>query len=67
MIKKPIIIDCDPGIDDALTLFLAHACEELELKGITTVSGNVSLEKTTANALKVVEFLGKDTPVIKGA
>lgn len=67
MTRKPIIIDCDPGIDDAFTLFLAYACDELDLKGITTVSGNVSVDKTTSNALKIVEFLGKDTPVVKGA
>ncbi len=67
MTKKPIIIDCDPGIDDALTLFLAYARDELDLKGITTVSGNVSINKTTANALKIVEFLEKDTPVVRGS
>ncbi|MFW6319696.1 MAG: nucleoside hydrolase [Bacillota bacterium] len=67
MTKKPIIIDCDPGIDDALTLFLAYARDELDLKGITTVSGNVSINKTTANALKIVEFLEKDPPVVRGS
>jgi inosine-uridine nucleoside N-ribohydrolase len=64
----PIIIDCDPGHDDAIAILLALASPELELRGVTTVSGNQTLEKTTANALRVLEFVGRgDVPVAAGA
>ena len=55
----PIIIDCDPGHDDAIALMLAVASPELELVGVTTVAGNQTLEKTTANALRVLELCGR--------
>ena len=60
-----IIIDCDPGHDDAIALILAH--QHAEVIGITTVSGNVPLTLTTANALLVMEVIGRDTPVHAGA
>src|SRR3954447_10291706 len=64
----PIVIDCDPGHDDAFALMLALASPELELVGVTTVAGNQTLEKTTANALRVLEFVGRgDVPVAVGA
>jgi inosine-uridine nucleoside N-ribohydrolase len=64
----PVVIDCDPGHDDAIALLLALASPELELRGVTTVSGNQTLEKTTTNALKVLEFAGRtDVPVAAGA
>ena len=63
----PIIIDCDPGHDDAIALLLAAASPELELVGVTTVAGNQTLEKTTLNALKVLELAGADVPVAAGA
>jgi inosine-uridine nucleoside N-ribohydrolase len=64
----PIILDCDPGHDDAIAIMLALASPEVELVGITTVSGNQTLDKTTANALKVLELLGRsDIPVYAGA
>ena len=64
---KKIIIDCDPGIDDALALALAHGQPGLDLRGITTVAGNVGLEQTTDNALRIREFLGMpDVPVAAG-
>ena len=64
----PIIIDCDPGHDDAFALMLAVASPELELVGVTTVAGNQTLEKTTANALRVLELCGRgDVPVAAGA
>jgi purine nucleosidase len=53
-----IILDCDPGIDDALAIAFAHGHPAIELVGITTVAGNVGLAKTTANALAVCEFIG---------
>src|SRR5207245_2530933 len=63
-----IILDCDPGHDDAIALLLALASPELELVGVTTVSGNQTLEKTTANAIRVLAHLGRDdVPVAAGA
>jgi inosine-uridine nucleoside N-ribohydrolase len=64
----PILIDCDPGHDDAIALLLALASPEVELLGITTVAGNQTLEKTTANALKILEFVGRtEIPVAAGS
>ena len=64
----PIILDCDPGHDDAIALLLALASPEIELLGVTTVHGNQTLEKTTANALRVLELAGRgDVPVAAGA
>lgn len=67
MSKRPIIIDTDPGIDDALAIAIALFSEELDVKLITTVAGNVSVEKVTNNALRLLHFFGKDVPVAKGA
>ena len=53
-----IILDCDPGIDDALAIAFAAGSPEIELAGLTTVAGNVELAKTTANALAVASFVG---------
>jgi purine nucleosidase len=62
-----IILDCDPGIDDALAIAFAHGHPGIDLVGITTVAGNVGLAKTTANALAVCEFIGVvGTPVTAG-
>jgi pyrimidine-specific ribonucleoside hydrolase len=64
----PIVLDCDPGHDDAIALLLALASPELELLGVTTTYGNQTLEKTTANALRVLELAGRtDVPVAAGA
>ena len=64
----PVILDCDPGHDDAIALLLALASPELELVGVTTVHGNQTLEKTTDNALRVLAFAGRqDVPVAAGA
>jgi purine nucleosidase len=64
---QKIIIDCDPGIDDALALAFAAGHPDLDLRGITTVAGNVGLDKTTANALRVRDFTGMpDVPVVAG-
>src|SRR5262245_31569805 len=64
----PVMIDCDPGHDDAIALLLAVASPELELLGVTTVHGNQTLEKTTTNALRVLELAGRaDVPVAAGA
>ncbi len=53
-----IILDCDPGIDDALAIAFAHGDPGIDLLGITTVAGNVGLAQTTENALAVCEFIG---------
>jgi inosine-uridine nucleoside N-ribohydrolase len=64
----PIILDCDPGHDDAIAILLALASPEIELVGVTTVSGNQTLDKTTSNALRVLEFTGRgDIAVYAGA
>jgi inosine-uridine nucleoside N-ribohydrolase len=66
--STPIVIDCDPGHDDAIAILLALASPEVEVRGITTVAGNQTLEKTTRNALKILELAGRtDIPVAAGA
>jgi pyrimidine-specific ribonucleoside hydrolase len=63
-----IIIDCDPGHDDAIALLLALGSPEVNLLGVTTVSGNQTLEKTTANAIRVLDHVGRtEIPVAAGA
>ena len=63
-----IILDCDPGHDDAIALLLALASPELRLLGVTTVAGNQTLGKTTANAIRVLEHVGRgEVPVAAGA
>jgi inosine-uridine nucleoside N-ribohydrolase len=63
-----ILLDCDPGHDDAIALLLALASPELELLGVTTVAGNQTLDKTTANAIRLLEFVGRtEIPVAAGA
>jgi inosine-uridine nucleoside N-ribohydrolase len=63
-----ILIDCDPGHDDAIALLLALASPELELAGVTKVSGNQTIEKTTRNARRVLELAGRgEVPVARGA
>ena len=62
-----IILDTDPGIDDALALFLAFASPEVQFEAITTVNGNVGVNTTTRNTLALLEFLGRtDVPVARG-
>jgi inosine-uridine nucleoside N-ribohydrolase len=66
--RTPILLDCDPGHDDAIALLLALASPEVELLGVTTVAGNQTLQKTTANALRVLELAGREEiPVAPGA
>jgi purine nucleosidase len=65
--SKKIIIDCDPGIDDAMAITLAMQYSSFEIVGITTVFGNASVEHTTKNALRMVELSDKKIPVYKGA
>lgn len=67
MMVKKIIIDCDPGVDDAIAILLACASPELEILGITTVAGNVPLSFTSQNALKICQLAGRsEIPVYAG-
>lgn len=63
----PIWIDCDPGVDDAAALLLAHWQEETDIVGISTVSGNAYIDQTTENALKLCDLMGASYPVYRGA
>lgn len=74
MNAKKIIIDCDPGIDDALALMLLLSSPEVEILGITVVSGNVPASLGAENVLKVLGwmnrtdipvFLGEETPLVR--
>ena len=67
MDKKKIIIDCDPGYDDAVALLLASGSPSVEVLAITTVAGNQTLEKVTRNALRIATLAGLDVPVAAGA
>lgn len=62
--QKSVLIDTDPGVDDALALLLALSCQELQVKAITTVCGNVPVEKATSNLLRVLELLPGPYPVL---
>ena len=65
---RRVILDCDPGIDDAWAIAFGCGHPGLDLAGLTTVAGNVGLDKTTANALAVLEFLGHPgVPVAAGS
>ena len=68
-LKHKILLDTDPGIDDAAAIAIALTDEQFDVKLLTTVAGNVSADKTAANALKLVEFFGmqKKVPVAAGA
>jgi len=67
MKKLPVIIDTDPGIDDAVAIAAALFSPQLEVKLLTTVCGNVSVEKTTRNALQLMAFWQQSVPVARGA
>jgi pyrimidine-specific ribonucleoside hydrolase len=64
--KLPIIIDCDPGHDDALMLMLAFGSEAFDIKAVTTSAGNQTQDKTLSNALKIMTLIGTDVPVYRG-
>jgi len=64
---RPVILDGDPGHDDAVNILLAHASHELEVLGVSTTYGNVGLERTTRNALVTLALIGAPTPVYAGA
>lgn len=65
---RPVLLDCDPGIDDMIAILTAVASPEVELVGVTTVGGNVGIDTTTRNALNVLALAGRaDIPVARGA
>ena len=65
---RNVILDCDPGHDDAISIIIAASdVSDLNILGITTVAGNVEVEKNTVNALKISELLDLDVPVVQGA
>ena len=67
MPASPVIVDCDPGHDDALALLLAAGDPRVRLLGVTTVAGNQTLDKTTRNALRILALAGvTDVPVAAG-
>ncbi len=66
MPKRTIIIDCDPGLDDAVAIALARSAPELELAAVTTVAGNAGIEMVTRNALGIAASLGGGIPVHRG-
>lgn len=67
MAARRIIIDCDPGVDDAMAILLALASPELDVMALTPVAGNVGLDHTKINALKICELAGwPDIPVYAG-
>lgn len=64
---RPILLDCDPGHDDAIAIMLAVADPSIDLRAVTTVAGNVTLENTTRNALWVLDMVDRpDIPVAAG-
>lgn len=68
MKKRKIWIDCDPGIDDAVALAMVAASQDrLHVLGISTVSGNQTIDRVTENALKLSAFLSLNVPIVRGA
>ncbi len=67
MHPRPVLVDCDPGTDDAIALWLALASPELEVRLVTVVGGNVGLDRTLANARAIVGLAGCAVPVVGGA
>ena len=67
MSKVPVWFDCDTGVDDAVAILLANYLEEIDILGISTLSGNVTIDKTTVNTIKICDLMGKKYPVYPGA
>ncbi len=65
--RIPVIIDCDTGVDDAMALICGLATDRLDIRAITVVAGNQTLDKTSVNTLNLVDFLGYKVKVSKGA
>ena len=64
MARPRVVIDTDPGVDDAVAILLALASPEIDVLALTTVAGNVSLEKTTLNARRLLELAGRDDVLV---
>lgn len=64
--KIPVIIDCDPGLDDAVALLMAGVNEKIDIKAVTAVAGNQTLDKVGNNVLRILGFGGIDVPVALG-
>lgn len=62
-----LVIDTDPGVDDTHALLMAFAYPQAQIEAICTVAGNVGVDRTTANACTLLDFLGRDVPVYRGA
>ncbi len=65
--KHKVIFDTDPGVDDAMALYFALAHPDIDILGITTIFGNVTVQQATANALYLTRIAGYDIPVAGGA
>lgn len=65
--KRKIIIDCDPGLDDSLAIVAGSKIKEIDILGLTTTAGNTSLKNTSRNALNLLDSLGWNIPVVLGA
>jgi len=61
-----ILYDCDPGHDDAIALVMAHRSADIDLSAVTTVCGNATLERTHANARRILRLIGSTAPVYRG-
>ena len=66
MKRIPVILDGDPGHDDAIAWVLANASPMLDIKAVTSCCGNQTMEKTTYNALRICTLIGLNVPVAKG-
>lgn len=67
MNRRPVIIDCDTGVDDAIAILAAFRLPQLDIRAMTTVAGNVPLDKTTVNTCRLMDIVGADVPVYRGA
>jgi inosine-uridine nucleoside N-ribohydrolase len=67
MNKIPVILDCDTGVDDAIAIMLINKIKKFDVQCITTVAGNVEVDKTTLNTLRVLQLIDAEIPVFKGA
>ena len=67
MSKIPVIIDCDPGCDDTLALMLANQIDMFDVLAVTTVAGNTTIDYTFRNGRNVMDYIGSEVPVYKGA
>lgn len=67
MNRIPVILDTDTGVDDAIAIMLINKLPQFDVRCLTSVAGNVEVEKTTINALRVLELIGLDVPVYPGA